>query len=103
MYLPNPKSIEVFPVLFHLVAPREKPAGKQETTEPPPCVIYPKGGKENARSKPGKRKGKDKVSQPNLGFGSRLCEGKVLAPFVSMVIHGLLITGSLIFLSEKCR
>ena len=28
----------------------------------------------------GERKGKDKVSQPNLGFGSRLCEGKVLAP-----------------------
>jgi hypothetical protein len=59
----------------------EKTTGEKEMTEEsPPCVIYPKGGKGNARSKPGERKGKDKVSQPNLGFGSRLCEGKVLAP-----------------------
>ena len=37
------------------VALREKPAGKD--TEPPPCVIYPKGGKRNARSIPEERKG----------------------------------------------
>ena len=59
---------------------KKQPAKKEMTEESPPCVIYPKGGKGNARSKPGERKGKDKVSQPNLGFGSRLCEGKVLAP-----------------------
>jgi hypothetical protein len=53
---------------------------RKKTGESPPCVIYPKGGKGNARSKPENRKEKDKVSQPNLGFGSRLCEGKVLAP-----------------------
>ncbi|KAI5434774.1 hypothetical protein KIW84_021552 [Lathyrus oleraceus] len=50
---------------------------ENKTTEPPPCVIYPKGGKGNARSKPGK----DMVSRPERnGIGSRLCEGKVLAP-----------------------
>ena len=27
---------------------------REKDTEPPPCVIYPKGGKGNARSKPGK-------------------------------------------------
>ena len=43
-----------------LVASREKPAGKEETTEPPPCVIYPKRGKGNAQSKPGK----NMVSRP---------------------------------------
>ena len=47
------------------------------TTEPPPCVIYPKGGKGNARSKPGKEHG---LATKEYGFGSRLCEGKVLAP-----------------------
>ena len=52
---------------------------RKETEELPPFVIYPKGGKGNDRRKP-EEKGKDKVSQPNLGFGSRLCEGKVLAP-----------------------
>ena len=36
-----------------------------------------------------------------LGSGGTLYKGKVLALFVSMVIHGLLIAGSLIFLSEK--
>ena len=37
-----------------------------------------------------------------LGSGGTLYKGKVLAPFVSMVIHGLLIAGSLMFfLSEK--
>jgi hypothetical protein len=59
------------------VALREKPAGKEETTEPPPCVIYPKRGKGNAQSKPGKRHG---LATKENGFGSRLCEGKVLAP-----------------------
>ena len=54
-----------------------KTGGKTRTTEPPPCVIYPKGGKGNARSKPGK----DMVSRPKRdGIGSRLCEGKVLVP-----------------------
>ena len=33
---------------------------KTKQTEPPPCVIYPKRGKGNARSKPGK----DMVSRP---------------------------------------
>ena len=50
---------------------------ENKTTEPPPCVIYPKGGKGNARSKPGK----DMVSRPEIDrIRSRLCEGKVLAP-----------------------
>ena len=58
--------------------PRKTTGGlKQNNTEPPPCVIYPKRGKGNARSKPGK----DMVSRPERdGIGSRLCEGKVLAP-----------------------
>ncbi|KAI5414801.1 hypothetical protein KIW84_040314 [Lathyrus oleraceus] len=48
---------------------------KKETTEPPPCVIYPKRGKGNARSKPRKEHG---LATKEDGFGSRLCEGKVL-------------------------
>ena len=37
-----------------------------------------------------------------MGSGGTLYKGKVLAPFVSMVIHGLLIAWSLMFfLSEK--
>ncbi|KAI5433740.1 hypothetical protein KIW84_020850 [Lathyrus oleraceus] len=55
----------------------KKPAGKERTTEPPPCVIYPKRGKGNAQSKPGKEHG---LATKEYGFGSRLCEGKVLAP-----------------------
>ena len=66
-------------------SPAESPAGasaknrreKKETTEPPPCVIYPKRGKGNARSKPRKEHG---LATKEDGFGSRLCEGKVLAP-----------------------
>ena len=50
---------------------------EKETTEPPPCVIYPKRGKGNAQSKPGKRRG---LATKENGIGSRLCEGKVLAP-----------------------
>ncbi|KAI5430132.1 hypothetical protein KIW84_034634 [Lathyrus oleraceus] len=51
--------------------------GGKKKQQSPPCVIYPKGGKGNARSKPGK----DMVSRPEKdGIGSRLCEGKVLAP-----------------------
>ncbi|KAI5420886.1 hypothetical protein KIW84_044648 [Lathyrus oleraceus] len=46
---------------------------KKETTEPPPCVIYPKRGKGNAQSKPGKEHG---LATKENGFGSRLCEGK---------------------------
>ena len=42
---------------------------ENETTEPPPCVIYPKGGKGNARSKPGKE----------WSYYRRLHKGKVLA------------------------
>ncbi|KAI5411476.1 hypothetical protein KIW84_056524 [Lathyrus oleraceus] len=65
-----------FPELSVLnVASREKPAGKERTTEPPPCVIYPKRGKGNARSKPRKEHG---LATKEDGFGSRLCEGKVL-------------------------
>ena len=59
------------------VALREKTGGKTRTTEPPPCVIYPKRGKGNAQSKPGKEHG---LATKENGFGSRLCEGKVLAP-----------------------
>ena len=52
------------------------------------------------------RKGGKEQERPYfrfLGSGGTLYKGKVLAPFVSMVIHGLLIAGSLIlfFLSEK--
>ncbi|KAI5427166.1 hypothetical protein KIW84_032548 [Lathyrus oleraceus] len=55
------------------VASREKPAGKQETTEPPPCVIYPKRGKGNAQSKPGK----DMVSRPKImGSGVGYAKGR---------------------------
>ena len=54
-----------------------KTGGKRRTTEPPPCVIYPKRGKGNAQSKPGKEHG---LATKEDGFGSRLCEGKVLAP-----------------------
>ena len=33
---------------------KKQPAKKEMTEESPPCVTYPKGGKGNARSKPGK-------------------------------------------------
>ena len=66
---------------------REKqPAEKK--TEPPPCVIYPKGGKGNARSKP--EKGKGMVLRPEIArIGSRLRKGKVLAPLTSAVLDGI--------------
>ncbi|KAI5435747.1 hypothetical protein KIW84_022248 [Lathyrus oleraceus] len=64
-------------VLSGMLSHYAKNRRENETTKPPPCVIYPKGGKGNARSKPGK----DMVSRPERdGIGSRLCEGKVLAP-----------------------
>ena len=57
--------------LISSVALRKKPAGKD--TEPPPCVIYPKGGKGNARSKPGK----DMVSRPKRkGTGVGYAKGR---------------------------
>ena len=43
------------------------------TTEPPPCVIYPKRGKGNARSKPGK----SMVSRPKrMGSGVGYAKGR---------------------------
>ena len=61
---------------------------KKETTEPPPCVIYPKGGKGNARSKP--EKGKGMILRPEIArYGSRLRKGKVLAPLTSVVLDGI--------------
>ncbi|KAI5420574.1 hypothetical protein KIW84_044396 [Lathyrus oleraceus] len=46
---------------------------ENETTEPPPCVIYPKRGKANARSKPGK----DMVSRPKrMGSGVGYAKGR---------------------------
>ena len=79
---------------------KKQPAKKRkQTEESPPFVIHPKGGKGNARSKPGKGKGKDKVSEPNLGFESRLCEGKVLTP---LRICSTLRDPLLWFLSKGC-
>ena len=45
------------------------------------------------------RKGGKEQERPYLilSSGGRLYKGKVLAPFVSMVIHGLLIASSLMF------
>ena len=63
--------------MFWLFRITRKTGGKTRTTEPPPCVIYPKRGKGNAQSKPGKEHG---LATKENGFGSRLCEGKVLAP-----------------------
>ena len=58
------------------------------TEESPPCVIYPKGGKGNARSKP--EKGKGMVLRPEIArYGSRLRKGKVLAPLTSVVLDGI--------------
>ncbi|KAI5434524.1 hypothetical protein KIW84_021381 [Lathyrus oleraceus] len=45
---------------------KKQPARKEMTEESPPLVIHPKGGKGNARSKPGKRKGKDKTLRMKL-------------------------------------
>ena len=72
---PTQVNFSISPAESPAVASREKPAGKEETTEPPPCVIYPKRGKGNARSKPRKEHG---LATKEDGFGSRLCEGKVL-------------------------
>jgi hypothetical protein len=41
---------------------RKKQTAKEMTEESPPCVIYPKGGKETLEVNLEKRKGKDKVS-----------------------------------------
>ena len=50
-----------------------KTGGKTRTTEPPPCVIYPKRGKGNAQSKPGK----DMVSRPKrMGSGVGYAKGR---------------------------
>ena len=46
---------------------------ENKTTEPPPCVIYPKRGKGNARSKPGK----NMVSRPKrMGSGVGYAKGR---------------------------
>ena len=46
---------------------------ENRTTEPPPCVIYPKRGKGNAQSKPGK----DMVSRPKrMGSGVGYAKGR---------------------------
>jgi hypothetical protein len=49
---------------------------KKKTKESPPCVIHPKGGKGNARSKP--EKGKDKTGSRNqiLGSGVGYAKGR---------------------------
>ena len=49
---------------------------KKKTEESPPCVIHPKGGKGNARSKP--EKGKDKTGSRNqiLGSGVGYAKGR---------------------------
>jgi hypothetical protein len=49
---------------------------KKMTEESPPCVIHPKGGKGNARSKP--EKGKDKTGSRNqiLGLGVGYAKGR---------------------------
>ena len=49
---------------------------KKMTEESPPCVIHPKGGKGNARSKP--EKGKDKTGSRNqiLGSGVGYAKGR---------------------------
>ena len=50
-----------------------KTGGKTRTTEPAPCVIYPKRGKGNAQSKPGK----DMVSRPKrMGSGVGYAKGR---------------------------
>ncbi|KAI5401166.1 hypothetical protein KIW84_065856 [Lathyrus oleraceus] len=59
---------------------------KKITEESPPCVIHPKGGKGNARSKP--EKGKDKTGSCNqiLGSGVGYAKGRV---FVARLTYGL--------------
>ena len=64
---PNERGVRRMPS----VALRKKPAGKD--TEPPPCVIYPKGGKGNARSKPGKEWSHDQRLQ---GSGVGYAKGR---------------------------
>ena len=57
-------------VLSH---PRKTTGGlKQNNTEPPPCVIYPKRGKGNARSKPGK----SMVSRPKRWDRESVTQGE---------------------------
>ena len=70
---PAQVNFSISPAESPAVASREKPAGKERTTEPPPCVIYPKRGKGNARSKPGK----DVVSRPKrMGSGVGYAKGR---------------------------
>ena len=67
---------------------REKTTGglkQKHNTEPPLRVIYPKIGKGNAQ----RNLERHGLATREKRFGSRLREGKVLAPLTSVVLDGI--------------